>query len=52
MARGSTDKYSQRQKRQAHDIERGYKRGGVSSREAARSPSAHKSARTRRRRGH
>jgi len=36
MARGSKAKYSKKQKRKAHDIERGYKRRGVSSGEAAR----------------
>jgi plasmid stabilization system protein ParE len=36
MARGSKAAYTTKQKRKAHDIERGYKRRGVSSREAAR----------------
>ena len=36
MARGSKKKYTSKQKRKAHDIERGYKKRGVSSKEAER----------------
>lgn len=36
MARGSKSKYTSKQKRKAHDIEKGYERRGVSTREAAR----------------
>ena len=34
MARGSKEKYTSKQKRKAHDIEKGYERRGVSSKEA------------------
>ena len=34
MARGSEKKYTSKQKRKAHDIEKGYKKRGVSSKEA------------------
>ena len=36
MARGSKKKYTSKQKRKAHDIEKGYKKRGVSSKEAER----------------
>jgi hypothetical protein len=36
MARGSKKKYTSKQKRKASKIERGYKKRGVSSKEAAR----------------
>ena len=36
MARGSKKKYTSKQKRKAHDIEKGYKERGVSSKEAER----------------
>lgn len=36
MAPGSKKKYTSKQKRKAHDIEKGYKKGGVSSKEAER----------------
>jgi hypothetical protein len=36
MARGSKKKYTSKQKRRASKIERGYKKRGVSSKEAAR----------------
>lgn len=36
MARGSKEKYTSKQKRKAHDIEKGYKKRGVSSKEAER----------------
>jgi hypothetical protein len=36
MARGSKKKYTSKQKRKAHDIEKGYKKRGVSSEEAER----------------
>ena len=36
MARGSKKKYTSKQKRKAHDIEKGYKQRGVSSKEAER----------------
>ena len=36
MARGSKAKYTNKQKRQARDIERGYMRRGIGRREAAR----------------
>jgi len=36
MARGSKKKYTRKQKRKASKIERGYKKRGVSSKEAAR----------------
>ena len=36
MARGSKTKYTSKQKRKAHDIEKGYKERGVSSKEAER----------------
>ena len=36
MARGSKEKYTSKQKRKAHDIEKGYKKRGVSSDEAER----------------
>ena len=36
MARGSKKKYTSKQKRKAHDIEKGYKNRGVSSEEAER----------------
>ena len=36
MARGSKKKYTSKQKRKAHDIEKGYKKRGVSSDEAER----------------
>lgn len=36
MARGSKKKYTSKQKRRASNIERGYKKRGVSSKEAAR----------------
>jgi hypothetical protein len=36
MARGSKNKYTSKQKRKAHDIERGYKNRGVSSKEGER----------------
>ena len=35
-ARGSKRKYTSKQKRKAHDIEKGYKKRGVSSKEAER----------------
>ena len=38
MARGSKKKYTPNQKRKAHDIERGYEKRGVSSKEAERVP--------------
>jgi len=34
MAQGSKKKYTSKQKRKAHDIEKGYKKRGVSSKEA------------------
>jgi hypothetical protein len=34
MARGSKEKYTSKQKRKAHDIEKGYEKRGVSSKEA------------------
>jgi len=34
MARGSKKKYTSKQKRKAHDIEKSYKKRGVSSKEA------------------
>jgi hypothetical protein len=36
MARGSKKKYTSKPKRTAHDIEKGYKKRGVSSKEAER----------------
>ena len=36
MAQGSKKKYTSKQKRQAHDIEKGYEKRGVSSKEAER----------------
>ena len=36
MAQGSKKKYTSKQKRKAHDIEKGYKKRGVSSKEAER----------------
>ena len=36
MARGSKKKYTSKQKRKAHDIEKGYEKRGVSSKEAER----------------
>ncbi len=36
MARGSKKKYTSKQRRQAHDIEKGYEKRGVSKREAMR----------------
>jgi len=36
MAPGSKKKYTSKQKRKAHDIEKGYKKRGVSSKEAER----------------
>jgi len=36
MARGSKRKYTSKQKRKAHDVEKGYKERGVSSKEAER----------------
>jgi len=36
MAQGSKKKYTSKQKRKAHDIEKGYKNRGVSSKEAER----------------
>jgi hypothetical protein len=36
MARGSKKKYTSKQKRKAHHIEKGYKKRGTSSREAER----------------
>ena len=36
MAPGSKKKYTSKQKRNAHDIEKGYKNRGVSSKEAER----------------
>lgn len=36
MARGSKKKYTSKQKRKAHDIEKGYKKRGVSTKEAER----------------
>jgi hypothetical protein len=36
MARGSKKKYTSKQKRKAHKIEKGYKKRGVSSKEAER----------------
>ena len=36
MAGGSKEKYTSKQKRKAHDIEKGYKKRGVSSKEAER----------------
>jgi len=36
MARGSKKKYTSKQKRKAHDIEKGYEKRGVSSEEAER----------------
>jgi len=35
-ARGSKKKYTSKQRRKAHDIEKGYKKRGVSSKEAER----------------
>jgi plasmid stabilization system protein ParE len=36
MARGSKKKYTSKQQRKAHKIEKGYKKRGVSSKEAER----------------
>ena len=36
MPRGSKKEYTSKQKRKAHDIEKGYKKRGVSSKEAER----------------
>ncbi len=36
MARGSKSKYTSKQKRQAHHIEKGYEKRGVSKKEAKR----------------
>jgi hypothetical protein len=36
MAQGSKKTYTSKQKREAHDIEKGYKKRGVSSKEAGR----------------
>jgi plasmid stabilization system protein ParE len=36
MAQGSKKKYTSKQKRKAHKIEKGYKKRGVSSKEAER----------------
>jgi plasmid stabilization system protein ParE len=36
MARGSKKKYTSKQKRKAHHIEKGYEKRGVSSKEAER----------------
>jgi hypothetical protein len=36
MARGSKKKYTSKQKRKAHDIEKGYEKRGVSTKEAER----------------
>ena len=36
MARGSQKEYTSKQKRKAHDIEKGYEKRGVSSKEAER----------------
>ena len=36
MAQGSKKKYTSKQKRKAHDIEKGYKKRGVGSKEAER----------------
>jgi len=36
MARGSKKKYTSKQKRKAHDIEKGYEKRGVSNKEAER----------------
>ena len=36
MARGSKKKYTSKQKRKGHDIEKGYKQRGISSKEAER----------------
>ena len=36
MAQGSKKKYTSKQKRKAHDIEKGYKKSGVSTKEAER----------------
>jgi Rieske Fe-S protein len=36
MARGSKKKYTSKQKRKAHDIEKGYKKRGVSTKESER----------------
>lgn len=36
MPRGSKSKYTSKQKRQANDIEKGYKKRGVSTKEAER----------------
>src|SRR6476619_4202803 len=36
MAQGSKKKYTSKQKRKAHDIEKGYEKRGVSSKEAER----------------
>jgi hypothetical protein len=36
MARGSKKKYTSKQKRKAHQIQKGYKKHGVSSKEAER----------------
>ncbi len=36
MARGSKKKYTSKQKRQAHDIEKGYEKRGTSKKEAER----------------
>ena len=36
MAQGSKKKYTSKQKRKAHDIEKGYKKSGISSKEAER----------------
>ena len=40
MARGSKEKYTEKQKRQAEHIEEGYERRGVSDQEAERRASA------------
>jgi hypothetical protein len=36
MARGSKEKYTSKQRRKVHDIEKGYKKRGVNSKEAER----------------
>jgi len=40
MAQGSKKKYTSKQKRKAHDIEKGYKKRGDSSKESERSARA------------
>jgi hypothetical protein len=40
MARGSKKKYTSKQERKAHDIEKGYKERGLSSKEAKKQNAA------------